>query len=110
MRLGHTVRRMTYIMALFVLSCLLVGPVLADGPLYTPAERLGVSFLIRLETPDGWINQSIATYDLAALSPGWYTITIGAGDLTETEARNHVKETAADEIGYYQLFITVTPN
>lgn len=73
MRLGHTVRRMTYVLALIVLSCLLVGPLLADGPLYTPSERLGVSFLIRLETPDGWINQSIATYDLAALSPGWYT-------------------------------------
>lgn len=48
--------------------------------------------------------------DLEALSPGWYTIAIGAGDLTETEARNHAKETAADEVGYYQIFITATPN
>lgn len=66
--------RLSSLLAILFMTLALVGlPALADGPKYQPTERLGVSFLSRIETPEGWVSQSISDYNLGMLAPGWYS-------------------------------------
>ena len=55
-------------------------------------------------------NPEYGQPDLEALQQGWYTIAIAPGNLTEDEARNHQKVTAAENIGYYHIYLTITSN
>ena len=73
MRSVHHRVSLTITLVLLLSMMALAMPALADGPLYKPAERVGISFLTRIETPSGFISQSIGEYSLADLKPGWYS-------------------------------------